>query len=95
MDVDVSMKRQLQPMHRRSDRCKLRSGELRRSMVDSEHVGSLAIEAGLKKIAVVMALYELSKMAIEHMFKGRPNTLVADLAQVRLGGVCLDLSNGA
>jgi hypothetical protein len=34
----------------------------------------LAIQAGLKKIAVVMALHGLSKMAIEHMFIGRPNT---------------------
>jgi hypothetical protein len=34
----------------------------------------LAIEAGLKKIAVVMAIHGLSKMAIEHMFSGRPTT---------------------
>jgi hypothetical protein len=34
----------------------------------------LAIGAGLRKIAVVMAVHGLSKMAIEHMFNGRPNT---------------------
>jgi hypothetical protein len=34
----------------------------------------LAIDAGLKKIAVVMAVNGLGKMAIEHMFNGRTNT---------------------
>lgn len=34
----------------------------------------LAIQAGLKKIAVVMAVHGLGRMAIEHMFNGRPNT---------------------
>jgi hypothetical protein len=33
----------------------------------------LAIDAGLKKIAVVMAVSGLGKMAIEHMFNGRTN----------------------
>jgi hypothetical protein len=33
----------------------------------------LAIEAGLKRIAIVMAQHGLSKMAIEDMFKGRRN----------------------
>jgi len=34
----------------------------------------LAIKAGIKRIAVVMAPHGLSKMAIEEMFKGRRNT---------------------
>ncbi|HXC79539.1 MAG TPA: hypothetical protein VNU19_21110 [Candidatus Acidoferrum sp.] len=34
----------------------------------------MAIAAGLKKIGVIIAKRGLSKMAIEHMFKGRPNT---------------------
>jgi hypothetical protein len=34
----------------------------------------LAVDAGLKKIAVVMAVRGLGKMAIEHMFNGRTNT---------------------
>jgi len=34
----------------------------------------LAIKAGIKRIAVVIAPHGLSKMAIEEMFKGRRNT---------------------
>jgi hypothetical protein len=34
----------------------------------------LAIEAGLKRIAIVMAQHGLGKMAINGMFKGRRNT---------------------
>jgi hypothetical protein len=34
----------------------------------------LAIDAGLKKIAVVMAASGLGKMANEYMFNGRTNT---------------------
>ena len=34
----------------------------------------MAIDAGLKRIAIVMAHHGLSRMAIEGMFKGRRNT---------------------
>jgi hypothetical protein len=34
----------------------------------------LAIEAGVKRIAIVMAPHSLGKMAIDEMFKGRRNT---------------------
>jgi hypothetical protein len=52
----------------------------------------LVIEAGLKKIAVIMPQYGLSKMAIEHMFhRAAQHRRATVVAKVRRGGGSFDL----